>query len=92
MENNGFKPGQWITNWSQIGVIKNVDNWDDEILLDIVLYDRTGGEIGRESPAGNGPKGFEPCCSADGWVRIEEPEFPLKRNHYLNELLMEIKP
>ena len=56
-----------------------------EILL---LEDREGTKLGRVSPAGSGPKNFEPCCAFDGWRKVQEPSFPLKRCYYLEELLL----
>jgi hypothetical protein len=48
-----------------------------EVLLDLWMYSTEGEKLGRLSPALGGPSSFEPACTLDGWVRIEEPRFPL---------------
>lgn len=45
--------------------------------IDVVLYDYSGGKIGRESPAMRGPRGYEPFLDYSDWLRIRKPEFPL---------------
>lgn len=81
-----LKAGDWIYDDSLIGKVKYVH---DDGLLDIIIYDRTGEKIGRVSDPLDGPTGFEPCCDPDGWKKILPPQFPLKRHHYLHELVVE---
>jgi len=57
--------------------------WDgsaQEWVMDIVLFDADGNCIGRESPAMGGPESFEPAVPFEHWLRIAEPNFPLRRD------------
>lgn len=56
----------------QIGRVREV-HFDGT--LDIVLFSHRGEKIGRVSPALNGPKSYEPCCSPENWEVIAEPDF-----------------
>lgn len=76
--------GQWAAKNNQFGSIKEVHS---DGSLDIVLYTRNGDVIGRESPALDGPTGFEPCCDPEGWRKIRKPAFPLPVNRYLDEVV-----
>ena len=81
-----MKKGSWVTDgYHGLGVVKDVypDYSTKEILLDIVLYDRCGNMIGRDSPDMGGPTDFEPACPAVLWREIKKPTFPLK-SMYLN--------
>lgn len=74
-----YKPGDWVaTENGRVAKVKRV--WSDgtaPVLLDLVIFDRRGQQVGRQSPAMGGPRTFEPACDPDGWVRISEPTFPL---------------
>lgn len=76
------KKGNWLCNGQAIGKAVN-DEYDR--VVDICLYDRDGSKIGRESEPFDGPKGFEPCCDAATWRKIERPDFPLKKFYNLDE-------
>lgn len=83
-------PGTWATNGSRLGKIKEAyapDGSSPSGAYDVVIYDRDGKRVGRDSPALGGPKQFEPCCSADLWRGIKAPKFPLSRHAYLDELV-----
>lgn len=74
-----FKPGDWVSNDAdRVAQVKSVYGEGDEVLLDLVLYDWKGDKVGRESPACGGPRTFEPACSAEGWERVAEPDFPIR--------------
>ncbi len=77
-EGSPFKPGDWVSNASQVAMVKDVYLAQGEIVLDLVLYSRSGDKIGRESPACGGPRSFEPCCPSSGWFRIKKPDFPMR--------------
>lgn len=79
-----FKKNDWVANQFGIGKVRHVH---EDGLLDIVLYARDGKRIGRDSPAMGGPTTFEPCCDPDNWKRIQEPEFPLMRAAYIEEVV-----
>lgn len=74
-----FRPGDWVaTEHGRVAKVKHV--WSDgvaPVLLDLVIIDRRGKQVGRESPAMGGPRSFEPACDPEGWIRISEPTFPL---------------
>lgn len=80
-----FKVGDWVTDGDRIAKVKDTDESGNT--LDLVLYDRMGNRIGRESPAFGGPRGFEPCCHAEHWRRIHEPVFPVPKYCFLVEHL-----
>lgn len=75
-----FRPGDWVaTEFGHVAKVKRV--WSDErnpCLLNLVIFDRNGVQVGRESPAMGGPRTYEPACDPEGWIRISEPTFPLK--------------
>ncbi|WP_234265660.1 NADAR family protein [Hydrogenophaga sp. NFH-34] len=80
------KAGDWVCDGSRIARVKEVyepDGISLEGSLDLVLYARDGNRIGRESEALDGPKGYEPMCSATAWRRIEKPAFPLSKFDFL---------
>lgn len=80
-----FVKGAWVAKLAdndgprpQIAKVR--DCYEDSLqpghlLLDLVMFDHTGEKVGRISPAFDGPKGFEPCCSGDYWVLVKEPPF-----------------
>ena len=65
----GFRP--------RIAKVKQVYELDGETLLDLIFYSYDGEKIGRESPAMGGPTTFEPCCGAEFWEPIAQPDFDL---------------
>ncbi|HHZ24283.1 TPA: hypothetical protein HH296_17985 [Xanthomonas vasicola pv. zeae] len=80
-----FAVGDWVTEneeftHPEIAKVRDVF-WDDiaeEWVADLVLYSHTGSRIGRKSERHGGPAGFEPTVPcANGWQRIEKPDFPL---------------
>jgi hypothetical protein len=62
-----FRPGDWVSDQSgNVAKVKGV--WEGkpgEVLIDLVLYNRSGERIGRDSPAMGGPRTFEPHQRAD---------------------------
>jgi hypothetical protein len=86
-----FKNGDWVAvrngTHPEIGIVKEAYESLGEPVLDIVLYDRTGLKVGRNSPALDGPKTYEPACTAANWARIARPKFPLSRYGYDHELV-----
>ena len=72
------KPGDWVTDFSLVGIIQDVYVIDGEPLANIKIHDRTGRNIGRESPAEGGTKKFEPAVPLKGWSRINRPAFPIE--------------
>jgi hypothetical protein len=74
-----FRPGDWVSDQSgNVAKVKGV--WEGkpgEVLIDLVLYNRSGERIGRDSPAMGGPRTFEPACDSTAWHRIKEPTFPI---------------
>ena len=73
-----FKPGDWVSNDAdRIAKVKDVYGDEDEVLLDLIVFDLSGERVGRASPACGGPRTFEPACAADGWERVPEPRFPI---------------
>lgn len=75
-----FRPRDWVTDSSdRIARVRSVyEGNPGEVLLDLVMFEHDGNQIGRISPACGGPRSFEPACSADGWERIKEPIFPIR--------------
>lgn len=74
------KPGDWVESRSgsgDVATVRAVYRIGGDVLVDLVLYDRDGGKVGRRSPACGGPRSFEPACNYDDWQRISEPEFPI---------------
>lgn len=72
-----FEKGVWVMSSDvvsrpQLGRVHSV--YEDGT-IDIVIYGASGERIGRVSPAMGGPRGFEPCCSADLWTPIQRPDF-----------------
>lgn len=71
--------GTWVARFDDYReerpMMGRVKRAHDNGTLDIVLYEHTGNRIGRESPAFDGPRGFEPCCPAEFWEPIEAPDF-----------------
>ena len=85
---DGMKKGNCVTDGVQlIGRVKDVytDAWTGETLIDIIVYDRGGNRIGRESPSMGGPTSFEPACTASNWKEIKEPNFPLTQWAYIKD-------
>lgn len=91
-----FKPGDWVIrrDWLQLAKVKDYTpasgRW--EATLDLVIYDRSGERIGRESPAMGGPRGFEPCCPASDWAQILKPAFPLQKYEPMFRVVKFINP
>ncbi len=78
MDSYPFKPGDWVVNSAErVARVNKVWDMDDEVFLDLVMYNQEGDKMGRESPVCGGPRGYEPACPADDWERIEKPEFPI---------------
>lgn len=82
-----FKRGDWAARKDDEHRpdIAQVLEYEDQYgppYLNLCLYAPDGRKIGRRSPAEGGPKGFEPCCPADAWRKIEEPCFPLKEGRF----------
>lgn len=69
--------GDWVVRTSLDRVAKVKEAYED--VLDLVFYNRDGSRLGRESPPMGGPRSFEPACSVELWVPINEPTFPLNR-------------
>lgn len=82
-----LEKGDWImekdTQHPQLGRVKACyfDHTAKEWVVDLVLYGPNGNRIGRESPRGDGPSGFEPAVPIAYWERIEKPAFPMTRDH-----------
>lgn len=76
-----FEEKQWIVrrDGAYIGRVKDVYEDEPYKLIDIVLYNRDGSRLGRESPAMGGPRDFEPACPQELWEPIKPPAFPLPR-------------
>ena len=74
-----FKPRDWVSdNSGRVARVRTVyEGSPGEVLFDLVIYDREGTMVGRESPHMGGPRTFEPACATDGWHRISEPTFPI---------------
>lgn len=77
-----FPDGAWIADFSnpscpRIGRVKDSYFMNGEKLVDVIRYTHKGKRIGRESPAGGGPRGFEPACAAEHWKLIKAPNFKL---------------
>lgn len=66
----------------EIGQVKECywDSSSQEWVMDVVLYGPEGNRIGRSSPAIGGPEHFEPAVPVNHWERIEEPDFPIRRD------------
>jgi hypothetical protein len=75
-----FKPGDWVVDQGErVAKVKGVSRFNGDVYLDLYIYANDGQRIGRQSPAMGGPKTYEPCCSAEGWSRLErEPDWPIK--------------
>lgn len=80
-----MKRGDWVSNKQEIGIVSYVYEEDD--LIDVVIYDRKGNRLGRTSPPEGGPTKFEPCCSTKYWKVIETPQFPLTQYDHLENLV-----
>lgn len=81
-ENEHFpvKPGDWVTakhTDDQFAKVKDVYAGNNEVLVDLVIYDCEGTKVGRMTPHEGGPRSFEPACSLDNWQRIKKPTFPI---------------
>lgn len=74
-----FRPSDWVTDGhGRVAKVRAVyEGEPGEVLLDLVIYSRSGERLGRVSPHMGGPKTFEPACSSEGWHRIKEPSFPI---------------
>jgi hypothetical protein len=72
-----MKRRDWLLSRSSNRFGQAKDVYDG--LVDVVLYSLSGDRIGRESPAFDGPKGFEPACEQSDWVLLaERPRFPVQ--------------
>lgn len=87
-----MKKGDWLFDGgNQIGRAKSdVYEVCGRMLIDVVLYDRDGTRIGRQSPAEGGPRHFEPALDPSEWTVIEKPRFPLSRFEYLDRMVCAI--
>jgi hypothetical protein len=75
------KPGDWVEHKyidGRLAKVKDVYIDSEGTCVDLVLYDRKGVKVGRESPACGGPRTYEPACDYANWKRIEEPRFPIE--------------
>jgi hypothetical protein len=86
-EHPPLRKGDWVIDHPDradyhpsLGKVKDVYFLGGEWLIDVVLYDPDGRRIGRESPAGGGPRGFEPAISASFFQRMRKPQFPMTRD------------
>jgi len=79
-----FQAGTWVADDKRMGRVRYAHA---DGSLDIVLYARNGDRIGRESPPMGGPRGFEPCCSPEGWQQIAKPDFPLSKFAFIHEVV-----
>lgn len=79
-----FKSGTWVAQFDrdpdrpQIAQIRDAypdPLSKDKLLLDLVFFAHDGKRQGRLSPAGGGPRNFEPACDASRWVLIHKPDF-----------------
>ena len=74
------KSGDWVVakaDGGKIAIVKSA-KWDTgRVVVDLVLYDRNGGKIGRASPPLGGPRTYEPNLDYADWRRIEKPNFPI---------------
>jgi len=92
-----LKVNDWVaclgedTGTPQIAKVKYL--YENEPLADLIFYSHTGERLGRVSPAMGGPKGFEPACGLDLWVKIEEPKFEMlaKSDYCWAHLLKEVE-
>jgi hypothetical protein len=75
-----FKPGDWVVDFGErVARVKGVSRFAGDVYLDLYMYSDRGDNLGRTSPAMGGPRAYEPCCSAEGWTRLErEPDWPIK--------------
>jgi hypothetical protein len=75
-----FKPGDWVVDSGErVAKVKGVSRFNGDVYLDLYIYSDRGERIGRTSPVMGGPRTYEPCCSAEGWERLEgEPDWPIK--------------
>lgn len=76
----GFAEGAWVANFDtedrpQIAQVKDAYRCGSELVLDLVLFSRSGDRTGRASPSCGGPRTFEPACSAALWALIAKPDF-----------------
>lgn len=60
---------------------------DNELIVDVVLFDRSGKRVGRESPRVRGMGNFEPACPLKEWIEIEPPTFPIGKYAELKDVL-----
>ena len=69
--------GQWVAHAydNKFGIVRTT--YDD--LVDVVVYDRFGEYVGRDSPPEGGPTTFEPACDKSNWMPLAgRPAFPVK--------------
>lgn len=55
---------------------------EDKLYGDLWLYNFNGDRTGRESPAFDGPRSYEPFCDLSDYQRIAEPQFPIELHSY----------
>jgi len=99
-----FPKGSWVAQFdccAERPIIAQVrDAYSDPLLagaaplLDLVIFNRNGTRIGRQSPSMGGPRGFEPACSSQRWERIERPDFSRmgEERHQWGHHLVQVKP
>jgi hypothetical protein len=81
-------PGDWVYCLGRLAKVRELhDSWTGpsghvfDASVDLTPYNYNGERIGRWGPSQGGPRNFEPCCSLEGWARVEKPKFPIKDGH-----------
>jgi hypothetical protein len=82
-----YSKGDWLesTGDSQLQIARvrkaywsRDTNGEPKLYGDLWLYNYNGDKTGRESPAFDGPRSYEPFCDLSDYQRIDEPEFPIE--------------
>lgn len=82
-----YSKGDWLetTGDSQVRIARvrkaywsRDSNGEAKLYGDLWLYNYNGDRTGRESPAFDGPRSYEPFCDLSDYQRISEPEFPIE--------------
>jgi len=99
-----YPKGSWVAQFdcgAERPVIAQVrDAYADPVaagaapLLDLVIFNRNGTRIGRQSPGMGGPRSFEPACSSQRWERIQRPDFSRmsEERHHWGHHLIKVNP
>ncbi len=86
-----YSKGDWLetTGDSQVRIARvrkaywsRDTNGEPRLYGDLWLYNYNGDRTGRESPAFDGPRSYEPFCDLSDYQRISEPEFPIELHSY----------